>query len=673
MKNLKLATKISIMAVSILAVGLFILWLGVTNTLSRIMKESVIQNMNKTVSARKEVIDQYVKTAEDYLAGYGQNEALTDAIINKDNPNKITRAQDYTESYASVNAELENIYLADYNSTVLASYVTGAIGITLREGESLEQLNSNLYASTNVFNTGVMASKSTGQQVISMYYPIYDNETPIGFAGGAICVSGLYDRLENMDAVTGKMGDYYILDAAKGLYISCEDESLAGGAIEDTNLLTIMNMAAESKAMGTYEFGNKLALYDYIEDYNWALISIIDSSNAFSEIQSMKIGTGIICLTLCIICSILIYMAVKFLSKDLNSISDVLENISTLDLSSKQELEKYATRKDEVGIISKASLQLTEAVGTTVGIIQENSKTLEEASKQLVENVDLSTDSIRSMKSAIHEIAECTTNQAMDSQTAASNVTGIGKKIEDTMKEIEHLNHYATTIQETGKKLLGTVNSLTEMNDVTKQAIDNISAQTLSTNESASKIREATKIITSIAEETNLLSLNATIEAARAGEQGKGFAVVAGQIQALADQSNSSAQLIESIINTLILDSENAVDSMNQMKEVVYNQVSQLDQTREQFEQIYHDIGITKDGVQSIYNTVSEMDQDRTVVVSAVENLSIIAENNAASTEETLATTEMINGLIDSISTITTNLASIANVLNENIAQFKVD
>ncbi len=216
MKNLKLATKISIMAVSILAVGLFILWLGVTNTLSRIMKESVIQNMNKTVSARKEVIDQYVKTAEDYLAGYGQNEALTDAIINKDNPNKITRAQDYTESYASVNAELENIYLADYNSTVLASYVTGAIGITLREGESHEQLNSNIYASTNVFNTGVMASKSTGQQVISMYYPIYDNETPIGFAGGAICVSGLYDRLENMDAVTGKMGDYYILDAAKG-------------------------------------------------------------------------------------------------------------------------------------------------------------------------------------------------------------------------------------------------------------------------------------------------------------------------------------------------------------------------------------------------------------------------------------------------------------------------
>ena len=60
--------------------------------------------------------------------------------------------------------------------------------------------------------------------------------------------------------------------------------------------------------------------------------------------------------------------------------------------------------------------------------------------------------------------------------------------------------------------------------------------QTNQTNESVQKINKATELISSIAEETNLLSLNASIEAARAGESGRGFAVVAAQIQKLAEQ-----------------------------------------------------------------------------------------------------------------------------------------
>ena len=91
-----------------------------------------------------------------------------------------------------------------------------------------------------------------------------------------------------------------------------------------------------------------------------------------------------------------------------------------------------------------------------------------------------------------------------------------------------------------------------EVNDQTKLSIDEIYEQTNITNASAQKIKAATDIIASIAEETNLLSLNASIEAARAGEAGKGFAVVADQVTVLADQSAQAAKESAVLIETSV-------------------------------------------------------------------------------------------------------------------------
>ena len=118
-----------------------------------------------------------------------------------------------------------------------------------------------------------------------------------------------------------------------------------------------------------------------------------------------------------------------------------------------------------------------------------------------------------------------------------------------------------------------------EVNDQTKLSIDEIYEQTNITNASAQKIKAATDIIASIAEETNLLSLNASIEAARAGEQGRGFAVVASQIQKLAEQSNDSAKQIDDITNVLIQDSTHAVDTMQGVQQIMAVQSDKMQQT----------------------------------------------------------------------------------------------
>ena len=136
---------------------------------------------------------------------------------------------------------------------------------------------------------------------------------------------------------------------------------------------------------------------------------------------------------------------------------------------------------------------------------------------------------------AVGDIATGATSQAQETQNATENVIAMGNMIEDTNAEAERLNGNAQQMKDSSDQAMQILKELNEINDRTKQSIEEVYTQTNITNESVQKIKEATVLIASIAEETNLLSLNASIEAARAGEQGKGFAVVASQIQKLAE------------------------------------------------------------------------------------------------------------------------------------------
>lgn len=85
----------------------------------------------------------------------------------------------------------------------------------------------------------------------------------------------------------------------------------------------------------------------------------------------------------------------------------------------------------------------------------------------------------------------------------------------------------------------------------------------------ASRIGEVVKLITDVAEQTNLLALNATIEAARAGEAGKGFAVVASEVKSLANQTSKATEEISNQITLVQNETRIAVESIGKIPESV--------------------------------------------------------------------------------------------------------
>lgn len=346
--------------------------------------------------------------------------------------------------------------------------------------------------------------------------------------------------------------------------------------------------------------------------------------------------------------------------------------LSELDFSADATQEKLNRRKDETGQMSRAISALREELVAVYMQIKEQSKSLYEAADVLSNETAETSDAVGQVDRAIGEIADGATSQAEETQKATENVILIGNMVEETGRQVERLNVNADTMQRASIEAMDTLKALDDTNVRTREAIERIAEQTNTTNESALKIREATTMITSIAEETNLLSLNASIEAARAGEQGRGFAVVASQIQKLAEQSNESAREIEEIIDSLIRDSEEAVETMNAVKEIIEKQSANVEKTGAGFTEVKSGIDTSLISMEAIAKSIDMMDEARINVVDVVQNLTAIAQENAAGTEETSASATEVGAIVQNMAEQAGKLKEVAGELESSMSVFKI-
>ncbi len=677
MKNIKIATKISIITIGILAVGLFGLWFVANGQMTKVMKASIMSQLNNSVETQAEIVRSYVDKAETYLIGYAQAPKMIETLQDTGDAGNVTQLQEYTDRYAGTGDNLENIYAADYNSTVVASHVQGVIGVTLREGDALKQLQDAIAG--GMYNTGIMASKATGAQVISMYYPVNNKDgQPVGYVGAAIFAENLRDTLNEL---SGKRegSSYMLLDAAAGTYIFCPNDELIGAAIESEDVLQMIELAknAENKEssleyMDT-ESGRKMisAIY-YMEERDWVLVALSDWDIAFESVQALTNMLAILCIVVLVVISLTVWGSVSMIARDISGEAGIIQEIGTLDFTGREKLNKYCGRKDEVGMIADATRVLVDASYHVVVELQEKSRELLKTAGEMNKSSAVTFDTVKSVESAIHEIAMGASNQASETNSASNSVVHIGNQIAETKDKSSTLYGVAENINSSGEEAIKTLQTLGDINEQAKNAVEQINKQTLTTNESVLKIRDAAQLITSIAEETNLLSLNASIEAARAGEQGSGFAVVAGQIKKLAEQSNDSAKYIESVIDVLLQESSEAVQIMDDVKEIMKLQSERLADTKSCFEEVTQNVIVTQQEIANITQNISDMDEERIGVVDAVQSLTAIAEENAAGAQESLASTEMVNDMVKKVADAAKELAELADAIEKNISIFKV-
>lgn len=361
-----------------------------------------------------------------------------------------------------------------------------------------------------------------------------------------------------------------------------------------------------------------------------------------------------------ILASVMLWFIIKSLKKSVKDLGAVAEGELAISDQSKQ-----IKKTDEISEIAITTVKLREALRNVIGEIMESIDLVKESSEKLSVTADKTKETTEVVKRAVNDISKGAMAQAEETTTANTHVVEMGNYIANTVSDVNQLTLKASTMNESSMEAIDILGELQGINMQTKEAIDLIYSQTNTTNLSAQKIREATNIITDIADETNLLSLNASIEAARAGEQGRGFAVVAAQIQKLAEQSDKSAKAIQDIISMLLKDSNQAVQTMEVVKNTIQKQSEKVEASRIKVNSVNSGIKKFTEGINEIRKRTSKLDKERTHIVDIVQNLTAIAQQNAASAEETLASTtdlaftmEEVADAIDLLKTITKKLSS---------------
>ena len=423
-----------------------------------------------------------------------------------------------------------------------------------------------------------------------------------------------------------------------------------------------------------YDYNGSIKYAVCYTDGNGRFILVVsaDDDDVLRDSASLIVKVTAISLIIGMAAIVVVFIFIRKIVAPLSYAANAVEELAALDFRVKNERQerRFAGLKDEVGNIMRAVLKLRGELTAVVTELKNQSGNLFEQSASLSKSASDTMNNMKDTDRAVDEMANGATMLAQETQSASENVIEIGNMIDKVNDNTEELAKDADNMKELGENAENILRQLIAGQKEMVTHIGVVNDKTHEANKAAGKISEVVNLITEIASQTNLLSLNASIEAARAGEAGRGFAVVAENIKQLAEQTTSSAADIQDIIHDLEQKSDETVEKTEAVNNIVNKQSEDMKQTADILNQVITGITGLIDKIDSIAVSVANMDKSKENVVDVIGNLSSVSQENAASTEETSASTTMAMETVKKIADEAVNLKDIAQELEDRMKQF---
>ena len=384
-----------------------------------------------------------------------------------------------------------------------------------------------------------------------------------------------------------------------------------------------------------------------------------------AAIRNMLIACGVV--------AVLLLMTVVFIAREITSpltgMIEICRNLAQGDfrVNNTERLD----RNDEFGEMNDELVLMRK---TLSGLLQKiNSMT-----EQLAASAQELTASAHQSAQASEQVANSVTTSASAVVEQQQNVGDAMEAIDEAANLIKNLNAAADLVK---NEVEGAAEHAAAGTAAIEVAVDKILSVEKIVNNSADtvdklgqrskEIGSIVEAIASIADQTNLLALNAAIEAARAGEHGRGFAVVADEVRKLAEESQSAAQKIATLITDIQNDTNNAVSSMHDGSVAVREGTQSVEQLRKSFENIQNSSNGVTQKSRDMAQDIMRVSNNTAIIKERSMKISDNSNMVSREMESVSAASEQQSASAGEIASASDALANIAQDLQTSLQQFR--
>ncbi|MCR5451705.1 MAG: sensor domain-containing diguanylate cyclase [Lachnospiraceae bacterium] len=352
--SIKIAFVIGLVEIITMAVLFFVM----NQNLTGILEKTSIEDMNVIAKDRAGIVETYITDCVDFLNGYHKATEIREALENSDDPKYIQLAQDYTDRFAEGYADIEGLYVAKWDTYVLAHINPDSVNQTFRTPESAKELEDMIKKKGKAFCTGIVQAPVTKKMVIPVYAPVFDKKgKAIGFAGAAFFADRLENTLRSLAGDEHSSTGYSLINASTGVYIFDENMDLSGTECKDKNMLDavsgLQNGVYASNTTSFTDKNNIICCY-YMADRDWVFAIRDTKTNIFSVVDTVRNLLILICIILTVVMVLICVFAVDRQMAPIKTINRSIVQLKQSNFTKDPLIDKYCEREDELGNIATA-------------------------------------------------------------------------------------------------------------------------------------------------------------------------------------------------------------------------------------------------------------------------------------------------------------------------------
>ncbi|MCS0370372.1 methyl-accepting chemotaxis protein [Vibrio diabolicus] len=485
----------------------------------------------------------------------------------------------------------------------------------------------------------------TNALLVTIAEPVMKNGQFVGVVGADVLIDQLISDVINLDA--GENAHAMLIDMNEGTFLAHPDKSLTlkpiTSVLKDFSEEAIERAADEGRIEGTVIKGKeKLYYFNKVPGTHWMFAIEMDRATEEAGHAVLLRDLLFTAVAITIVVILAVSWLVGFLFRDLNRVSNALEEIASGEGDLTQRLEPRSD--DEVGKLAENFNRFVGNMHTMVTKLSHVSSALSEQARTTAQQAEERSQRISYQQDEINMVATAVNEMAAATQEIAGNADSTASNSEEAVQACSHGSSQVTQTQ-------GSIQNLAQEVQVATDVIQELEAHGNSINTILSTIQ-------GIAEQTNLLALNAAIEAARAGEQGRGFAVVADEVRVLSQRTHASTQEIQETIEMLQGTTAKAVGIMGDSRRLADTSVD--------------DANAAAASLTQIHTAVERISDMATQIASA-------AEEQASVTTEITRNTEGIRDVSNELSVEAhqaaeqaAHLSELSHELEQEIQRFKL-